>query len=988
MRGFLRGRLILQPHPGMAPGIQRSPRPSPSNPLLLLPLLLRTVVAVSLAAGPLSAQEERPDFGRPPASDTALAGSAVSQTFDWWVGRGIPAATPWGQAIDTAATRAILSWTTEPEYTTPLVDHVPEGGEVVAPSEHFGAPIGRPGVLHRVDEIYGYFEALDASSERVRFERLGETEEGNRLALVQVGGEANLARLDAVKRGMAALADPRATTDAEADRLIADLPVIYTFYAGLHSTETGPPEMVMELAYRLAVSEDPLIREIRDEVVVFIIPVVEPDGRNRVVDWHRRHNPAPVAPDDEPPGPPYWGKYIFHDNNRDGLQMSARLTQILIDLALEWHYPIGHDLHESVPYLYTSTGTGPYNPTIDPITVGEWQWLANYEVTALTAYGLPGVWTHGFYDGWYPGYLMWVTNNDLNAMGRFYETFGNGVPWTQARELEGSATDVEWYRPSPPRDSTIWSLRNNTNYMQSGALTALSLVAQNRERVLRQFWTKSKNSLAKGRTEAPYAWVVPADQPRRGDAAYMLDLMRRHGIELHRAADDGTFGDVAIEDGDVVIRMDQPYRNFILTLMRRQEFPEDAPTPYDDVAWTFPLMFNVSAHAVEDSAVLAHAMEPVGGAAVRFPGVVRTRRGAQWWVVLPHASARSIAAYDALASLPLEAAQDSFEVDDRSIPPGAWLVSLAAAPEPVMEALARDFGLEILQATDGEIRGVARHAMDRPRLALLHTWRYTQDDGWVRYTFDQLGLAYDYIAATELHRMDLRAAYDVIVFPTQGARTSGKAIFAGVDEKWSPLAYTRTPEFPTHGFPDATEDMTGGMGYLGLQALTDFVERGGTLITLGSATTLPLELGMVRDVDTESPDGLFVPGSIVRGVVEKPASPLTYGYDPEFPLYHRFGPYLDVDDDLEEHVVMHYAETDSLVLSGLARNPDGMAGDPAIVVAPRGRGSIVLFGFDPLHRFQSHGDFALVWNALMHWNDLRLGIGEDEESVAAGAGTN
>jgi hypothetical protein len=326
----------------------------------------------------------------------------VPQTFDWHLTKPIPATTPWGQAIDVESTGLIRSWTTLPEYTTAAVDHLPDHPSVVSPTRHFGYPIGKPGVLHRVDQIYGYFESLAASSPRVNFQLLGETEEGNRLALVQVGSERNLSRLDEIRRGNRALADPRNTSPEEARRLISDLPAIYTFYAGLHSTETGPPEMVMELAYRLAVSDDPAIRMIRDSVVVFIVPVAEPDGRNRVVDWHRRHN-ADVYRFDDRTNPPYWGKYIFHDNNRDGLQLSARLTQVLVDLFEEWRYPLGHDLHESVPYLYVSTGTGPYNPNLDPIAVSEWQWMANKEVNDLTAAGLPGVWTHGFYDGWYSG---------------------------------------------------------------------------------------------------------------------------------------------------------------------------------------------------------------------------------------------------------------------------------------------------------------------------------------------------------------------------------------------------------------------------------------------------------------------------------------------------------------------------------------------------------------------------------------------------------
>jgi hypothetical protein len=950
-------------------------------------MTIRSTAAAALAllcAGAAHAQgTAAPAAG---ARDTAGAPAArdVAQTFDWAKGRPVPATTPWGQAVDTASTALIRSWTTMPEYITSLVDPLPAHPTVVSPTRHFGHPVGKPGVLHRVDEIYRYFDALAASSPRVNFQLLGETEEGNRLALVQVGSEANLARLAEIKRGLNALADPRTTDSVAAARLVKELPLVYTFYAGLHSTETGPPEMVMELAYRLAVSDDPTIKMIRDSVVVFIIPVVEPDGRNRTVEWHRRHNASTMREEDRVPGPPYWGKYIFHDNNRDGIQLSARLTQEAVALFNEWKYPVGHDLHESVPYLYVSTGTGPYNPNVDPIAVSEWQWMSNWEVTDLTAKGLPGVWTHGFYDGWYPGYLLWVTNT-RNAVGRFYETFGNSVPNTMTRTLGEQQTKTEWYRPNPPRKETVWSLRNNTNYMESGALSVLTLAANNRGRILEQYRTKALHSLEKGRTQKPYAYVIPTDQPRRADAAYVVNLLRRQGIEVHRAGAAGKFDSAAIARGDYVVRMDQPYRNFVQTLMEVQRFPESAPRPYDDVAWTFPYMFNVTIRPVGDSAVLRLGMRPVADS-VTIPGSVAAGRGARWYVVAPAASAHSIRARYALRDVPVWAAEDSIRVGGRTLPPGAWLVDASRVGAARMDTLARQHGLTVHAAPASAVDRVAKHEMDLPRIALLHSWRNTQDEGWARYTLDQMGVPYAYVGEDKLEGMKLRDRFDVVLFPSQGANATGKTILQGVDTKFSPLPYTRTAEFPTHGFPDSTSDMTGGMGFEGLAALRDFIAGGGTLITLGSASTVPVELGLVRDVTLAAPRTLFVPGSIVKGKVEQRRNPIVYGYADSVPLYHRFGPYFTVPERLKGNTVVRYAPAAEVYMSGLVQNPAELGGTPAVVELPVGSGRVVLFGFNPLHRHQSHGNFAFVWNALMNWNDLGVGIPAEGSAAVTEAG--
>jgi len=914
--------------------------------ILFLPLLFFLPLA-------LPAQEKTP----PP------------QAFDWYQERGIPDTAPWGQALDTAYAREILSWTTLSEYSNPMVDHLPWSASVVSPRDHFGYAVGKPGVLHKVDEIYGYFRALSGSTDRVRFQLLGETEEGNHLALVQVGSQENLARLDEIRAGLNALADPRGTDAAEAERLIAQLPILYTFYSGLHSPETGAPEMVMEMAYRLAVSDHPVIREIRDEMVVFIVPVAEPDGRDRVVDWHARYNADTYFMEDSRGGPPYWGKYIFHDNNRDGLQLSARLTQVLVDLFLEWKYPVGHDLHESVPYLYVSTGTGPYNPTVDPITISEWQWMSNFEVTALTARGMPGVWTHGFYTGWYPGYLLWVTNT-RNAVGRFYETFGNSFPNTVERGLGERSTGVEWYRPNPPSDTTLWSLRNNTNYMETGALTALQLVARNRAMFLENFWKKSNNSLNKGRSEAPFAYVIPAVQERRPDVAYMVNLLRRQGLELHRAGEDGKFGDVEVMEGDFILRMDQPYRNYAYTLMEKQDFPDDAPAPYDDVAWTYPYMFNVETHPVDDAAIqTALEMEAVTGP-VALEGRVHGRRG-ELYLVKPSASAHLMRARLALGETSVRVAEGEVAVNDQvTLAPGAWILEADAAG-PDVAGWVRDQGFEAYRVAEDVLEGVATHQMDLPRIALLHTWTRTQDEGWARFTLDQQGVAYDYIGEDRIGDLgDLTTRYDVILFPHQGARNTAKRIFQGRDPEDGPMPYTRTPEYPTHGFPDSTEDMTGGMGFRGLMALRDFVRSGGTLLAVGSAATLPVEYGFTRKADLRDAGSIFIPGSLVGGEVADSTDPLTYGYGETLPLYHQYGPYFSIAEDAEKGIAITYASGEGMLLSGIARGAGALGGQPAVYSEKLGDGFLVLYGFDALHRHQNHGNHALVWNALLNWNDL------------------
>jgi hypothetical protein len=261
----------------------------------------------------------------------------------------------------------MLSWTTAEEFTSSLVDHLPLAEGVVSPMEHFGYPLGKPGILHTSTEFYAWYEALAASSPRVRIDYLDETEEGRRFALVQIGSEENLARLEEIRAAYHRLTDPRATSEAEMEAIIRrssrhlhgllgaplprDRPPRGDGRAGLPRGGLGPPPHPGDPRQRAPLHH----------------AVTDPDGRDRVVEWYRLHNQGEAyTSSDRVTGPPFWGQYMRHDNNRDGLQLTLALSRQVVGLFEHWKYPVGLDLHESVPFLYVSTGTGPYNPTIDP----------------------------------------------------------------------------------------------------------------------------------------------------------------------------------------------------------------------------------------------------------------------------------------------------------------------------------------------------------------------------------------------------------------------------------------------------------------------------------------------------------------------------------------------------------------------------------------------------------------------------------------------
>jgi len=269
-------------------------------------------------------------------------------------------------ADDADYTKQIRQFTTGPQFTTELVDHLPASDTVPSPLKFFGHIAGADGFLTYSEDVNRYMRALAAASPRVKVVSIGKSEEGREMIAVAIADEQTIASLDTYREATRKLSDPRKLSDDDARAVIAQAKPIYYVTAAIHSPETGSPEMLMELAYRLAVEETPFIRNVREHVITLVTPVIEVDGRDRQVDlWnYRKANP-------NVPTPPlvYWGHYAAHDNNRDYLGLALALSRNVLHAYFDFHPQVIHDLHESIPFLYISTGTGPYNASLDPIVV-------------------------------------------------------------------------------------------------------------------------------------------------------------------------------------------------------------------------------------------------------------------------------------------------------------------------------------------------------------------------------------------------------------------------------------------------------------------------------------------------------------------------------------------------------------------------------------------------------------------------------------------
>ncbi len=841
------------------------------------------------------------------------------------------------QPIDEEYTRKIREYTTEKFFNSPLTDYLPASKNVPTPKAVLGDVAGAPGILPYAEEVYRYMRLLEKASPRVKVFSIGKTEEGREMIAVAVAAERLLASLDENRARLAKLADPRTINldDAAAEKLVAAATPVYYITGTIHSPETGAPTALMELAYRLAVDESPYIRHIRENVITLITPVVEVDGRDRMVDIYRWHR--------ENPGkqwPPliYWGHYVAHDNNRDSMGLTLQLTRNVLKTFVGWKAQVLHDLHESVPYLYDNTvGDGPYNAWIDPILAGEWQMLGWNNVSEMTRLGMPGVFTHGTFDTWSPSYLMFIAAMH-NGISRLYETFGNGGADTEERTLRPNEYARTWYKQNPPLPKTKWSQRNNNNYEQTGILTALEYFASNDKLFLRNFYLKAKRSIEKPRTEGPAAYVFPADEPRLGAQADLLRMLQDQGCEISRAGAPfivmmpgkktprggrggrsgaapagGTGGGAGATDeaaadggdrkplekpkpeprtfpaGSYVLRMDQPYSRIADALLDYQYWAANDPQKsiYDDTGWTFGELGNVQVARVTDLKVLDAGMARVEGR-VEAPGGVEN--SGDIFLINHNADSALITLRYRFPKASFEAAEEPFEAAGHKFNRGSFLLRNIAAGE--LNQAGAELGVRAYAVASAP--EVKTHPLRAARIALMHTWLSTQAEGWWRMEFDRLKIPYDYISTQTVSREgDLRSKYDVIVF-APGVRGNPQAIVSGMPMFGNPLPWKVTALTPNLGKIDETDDMRPGLGWGGLDRLQEFVGKGGLLITANDTANFAVAFGFTPGVSIAPAARLKVTGSALRSKTVDAASPIVYGYTDNLAIFASNPPVFNV----------------------------------------------------------------------------------------------
>lgn len=833
--------------------------------------------------------------------------------------------------------------------------------QIPTPESFLGFRVGQDSMLATWRQIGDYFSRLAAASRRIRVDTLGVTTQHRPFLLVTISDPANLARREQLIAAQQRLADPRTLSADDEARLVRDMPAVIMINCSIHATELGASQMSMELAWRLAT--DSALGRALEKVVVLLIPSANPDGVDIVGDWYRRSRWT--AWDGTSP-PWLYHPYAGHDNNRDWFMLTQPETRMTTRvLYKQWFPEVFYDVHQMTSIatrMFLPPFADPVNPNLDPTIVAGMNLIGVTMAQALLDAGKTGVAHQQRYDLWWHGGAR-STPTRHNMVGILSEASSTRLAspacYTVA-QLRQAAMGVNYPAPWPPG---CWHLRDIVDYELITSASLVQEAADQREAFVRRFVNAGRHAIEAGRS-APFGFILPADGA--GDAgrrAHLANLLIATGVEVHRARAAFQANGRTYPAGSYVIKLDQPFRAHVKDLLERQDYPDrreyaggPPSPPYDVAGWTLPLQMGLE---------VDHLMTPLGAAdlerldtATVAPGRI-TGRGDI--VLLDNRSNGDItAAWRALAAGGSVAiASAGFRAEGAAWPAGTLVIRGARA---IMDRAAQEMGFSGAAVRCADVPAGSPRVSHPPRVGLYRSWNGAMDEGWTRWVFEQLGVSYITVSDSMIRQGGLREKFDVVILPS---------------ETEAEIANGRRPN-------TAPPEYTGGVGTAGTESLRRFLDEGGTIIALDEASRYAINrlgaparaLQTTRGADetgagpaagaprdTSSVFRFYAPGSIFEASVDR-SHPIASGMDSTTAVYFISSTILEAGPGAR--VVLSYPQGRNPLLSGYVSGPEVLSGRAALIDAPVGRGHVILFGFRPQHRGQTHGTFRLLTNAILY----------------------
>jgi len=838
--------------------------------------------------------------------------------------------------------------------------------ELTSPEEFFGYRMGSDRKIARWDKIVEYFYLLQDQSGKIKVNDMGPSTEGEPFLEVIISSSENLANLEGLRGINLKISDPRGLTEGEVTDLIEEGKAVGCQSMSLHASEIGGTQMAPELAYDLLSRNDEETTRILENVIFVMVPCFNPDGQIMVTDWYN----SQLGTEYEGVMMPWlYHKYAGHDNNRDAFQTNLQESKYVAEILFRRWIPQAYvDHHHMGSYgarFYIPPYCEPFRPLADPLVYREHAWYGAHQAYMLEEAGKTGVIGGAMpFPAW--GHFGWhrITNHH-NIAGMLTESASAKLAtplYVHPGQLAGGHYSFPDYAAQVnfphPWEGGWWTLREVVEQQKICAWATLDIAARYKDMVLRNAYLKAKRQIERGAASKTVAYVVPRAQHDPVTTGKLIEKLLVQGIEIHVADEGFTADDVAYPAGSYVVRLDQPKYGLIKSLLGRTFYPDNAWTrdqdgtprrPKDKGADTMHEFMGVRVDPVECTfeADLSKVSEPV------WP-----RGGLEGESTIGYAlDPRLNDSFAAVNQLLVEGAHvwrstESFDCGDARLPPGAFIVKGVEKEE--LGRVAAEKRVTLYPMSDEPESTVQ---VGPPRIGLFQRfYGGNADEGWTRLVLEQFGFPYTTIMDKDVREGGLHDRYDVIIMPDDSeALITGE----GLEE------YARARGRPLPSFPP---EYRSGLGEDGVESLREFVWAGGRLVCINASSVFAvnafsLKVRNVLDgLDTKE---FFCPGSTIHAEIDT-CHPMGYGMPPEGLVFFWDGLAFEIlpsgENDRYE-VVVSYGERD-LLESGWLIGEEKLRKKPAMVVARVGEGEIVLFGFRPQHRAQTHGTYKLFFNTL------------------------
>jgi len=820
---------------------------------------------------------------------------------------------------------------------------------ILKPEDFLGFKPGTDRKLADWSQIVEYFMKISQLSDRVKVDIIGNSTEENSFIRAIITSEKNLKNIEEIRKNQQKFWNPTILSEDEEKRIIENGKSIVLITCSIHSTEIAASQMSLELLYHLANGHTKEIEDILEKVVLLLVPSLNPDGHQMVVKWYNEH----LGTQYEGSSPPWmYHKYVGHDNNRDWFMLTQKENYLTVtEIHNKWHPHIVYDLHQM-----ESTGSrffvppykDPIDTNIDPLLQSQSAFLGLSILNDLTTEGKKGVWVAQGFDLWTPARHYQCYHGGIRILSEAASVEVATPITVKKKDITSrsgpSPTEQRWNNPYPWTGGS-WTLGDIVDYELSAALAVIRNAARYKDK-----WLAGSLEVYKRAYDldgAPFAYIVPPNQKDPSSMKILLNTLITGDVNIYTAEQEFEADGIRYPSGSFIIPLAQAFGRYAKTLLEIQKYPDlrDSPDqspkrPYDVTAHTMPLTMHVDAYEVREK--FETPLEKV--ARVELP-VGKIIGSGKYYAFTPEWNIAYKAANILLKeNAELYRSSSPLDFGDVVLPAGLFI---SKADHKTIERLAIEYGLTFYRVST--LPEIALK-VNTPRIGIYRAWSSAADEGWTRFVLENYDFTFDTLTPQDIKQGHLSDKYDVLLFPDY-ARSF---IIEGMESPSN--KFTKKEKYPVK--------YRRGIGRQGIDEVLKFVNSGGVVVTINGSCEFAikdLSAPAINILETQPPTEFYIPGSILRVVFDE-THPIGYGMSRDEAILFRNSPAFNIKGG---ESIASYPEADPL-LSGWILGDKHLYGQNAIADLPIGDGRVILIGFQPIFRSQTHGTFKVLFNSLYY----------------------